>query len=226
MTSRPLIRKSEVAALAATYFALGISVGVVHTNAGTTPWLVIVAAVLVNSASATLSFAAITASGSGIVSGVLGGWLVSTRFGLLAAAVAPRLWPGRGARAAAAFVTFDPNVTLTLYEPADSGTSRRVFVTTSLALALAWWTGSAVSVLIGEHIGDISLLGFDALLPALFIAIIWPRLRERRAALIGSLAAVLALVLVEPLPGAFSLLVATSAALLALLPERTSKPEC
>ncbi len=220
MKPSPLLRKSEIAAIAATFFTLAIPVSVLHIDAGTEPWLVVAASVIIISATATLAFAAVTAAGGSVLSGVLGGWLVSTRFGLLAAAVSPRLWPQRSAKAAAALVTLDPNATLTLNEPVDRGTSRRVFVIMSLALVLPWCIGSAIGVLIGEQIGDISVWGLDAMFPAMFIAIIWPRLRERRSPLVGLSAAVVAVALIEPLPAGLSILIAALMSFWVLLPSR------
>ncbi len=227
MKPRPLLRKSEVAAIAATFFTLSIPIAVVHIEAGTEPWLVLAASWIVISATATLAFAAVTVAGGSVLSGVLGGWLVSTRFGLLAAAVSPRLWPRRSAKAAAALVTLDPNVALALNEPAEAGTSRRVFVTMSLALVVPWWLGSVVGVLIGEQIGDVSVWGFDAMFPAMFVAIIWPRLHERQLPVVGLSAAVIAVALIEPLPAGLSILIAAFMAFWVLLPNRhqAGKPE-
>ncbi|HCB33904.1 MAG TPA: hypothetical protein DEP66_07185 [Acidimicrobiaceae bacterium] len=221
-----LLRPSEVATIAVTYFTLGISTSVVHTTDGTEPWLVMAAALIVNSATATLAFAAITAGGGGFAAGVAGGWLVSTRFGVLAAAVAPRLWPRRSARAAAAFVAFDPNVALALLEPPDSGTSRRVYVVVAAALVLPWWAGTAVGVLIGEHLGDPGALGVDAVFPALFVAIVRPQLQGRRVVAIALAAAVVAVATVEVLPGGLPVLLAALTALWALLPAADRKPGC
>ena len=250
MTSQPLLSTSEAATIAVTYFTLAIPVAVLHTDAGTTPWLVLAAALIVNSATATVAFAAITAAGGGIFSGVLGGWLVSTRFGLLAAAVSPRLWPKKSAKAAAAWVAFDPNVALTLREPIGPGpietgptetgptetgpaaasqagfaASRRTYVTASLSLVVPWWLGTAVGILIGKYIDDFSVFGFDAMLPALFIAIIWPRLQERRTGAIGLAAAIVAVALIEPLPAGLSILAAAVVSFAALLGNRPKGPK-
>ncbi len=222
MTQRPLLTKSEIATVAITYFTLGITVAVVHIEIGTPPWLVIAGSVIVVSATAILSYTAVAVAGGGLVSGVLSGWLVSTRFGLLAAAVAPRLWTRRSAKAAAALVTFDPNVALALNEPAGSPTGRRVYLIASLALLPPYWIGTVVGVLIGESLGDISTYGLDTMLPALFIAIIWPRMRERKSAAIGFAAAVVAVALVQPLPAGLSTLLAATMAFGVLLGKQPS----
>lgn len=209
------LTRGEAWTIAFTYFTIAITVSVVHSTAGTDPLVIIGATLIVNSATATLAFAAVQASGGSAVAGVLSGWLVCTRFGVLAAAIAPRLWPSRARRAAAAFSAFDPNVALAMREDTDQG-ARRVYVTMSLWLVLPWWAGSVIGVIVGEQLGDPQRLGLDAMFPALFIAVIWPQLTGRRPVLIAALGALIAVGLVEPMPGGVPVLLATVAALLAL----------
>jgi predicted branched-subunit amino acid permease len=215
-----LMTRGEAWTIGLTYFTVAITVSVVHSTAGTEPWVIVAATLLVNSATATLAYAAVTTAGGGAVAGVLSGWLVSTRFGLMAAALGPRLWPSRWKRAVAAFSAFDPNVALALRERTDSD-ARRVYVSASLWLVLPWWTGAMLGVIIGEHLGDPRRLGLDALFPALFIAIIWPQLKSRTALSVGLLGAVIALAAVEPMPGGLPVLLAALAALLAMKDRRS-----
>ena len=205
----------EAWTMAFTFFPVAITVSVVHSTAGTAPWVIMSAAFFINSATATLSYAAVTAAGGGTLAGVLGGWLVTTRFGLLAAAISPRLWPSRWKRAAAALYCLDPNVTLALREEDDTNV-RRVYFASTIWMLVPWWAGSAVGILIGDLIGDPQRLGFDAIFPALFVAIIWPQLKNRTTVTICLLGAVIALALVEPAPGGIPVLLGAAAALLAI----------
>ena len=116
----------------------------------------------------------------------------------------------------AAFTAFDPNIALAMREKRDED-AKRVYVTMSLWLVLPWWVGSCVGVVLGEQLGDPQKLGLDAMFPALFVAIIWPQLSSRTAITIGLTGAVIALALVEPMPGGVPVLLAAVAALLALL---------
>lgn len=209
------LQRTDVATIAGTYFSLAIGVSVIHIEAGTQPALVLVAAVMVNAATATLAFAAVAAGGGGFVASVSSGWLVSTRFGVLAATVAPMLWSGRTKRTAAAFAAFDPNVAMALAQP-DPRAARRAFAVVSFWLVVPWWVGSAVGIVVGERIGDPSALGLDAMFPAVFIAVIWPQFRQRHHRTVGVVAAAVGLGLIEVLPGGAPVLLAGLVALWAL----------
>lgn len=212
------LQRSDVATIAATYFTLAIGVSVIHIDAGTQPALVLVAAVLVNAATATLAFAAVAAGGGTLLASISSGWLVSTRFGVLAATVAPMLWRGRTKRTVAAFCAFDPNVALALAQP-DRRAARRAYAVVSFWLVAPWWIGSALGVVVGEWIGDPNALGLDAMFPAVFIAVIWPQFKMRHHRLIGVAAAAVGLGLIEVLPGGAPVLLATLTALWALRSE-------
>lgn len=214
------LAKTEAFTLGFTYFTVGFTVAVLHVTEGTSPLVMIGSVFLVNSVTPTLAFAAVAASGGSTTSGVLSGWLVSTRFGLFAAAIAPRLWPSRWRRAAAAHVAFDPNVALALREETDSD-ARRVFVAASIWLCVPWWVGGTLGALIGDQLGDANKLGLDAVFPAALLAIVWPQLRQRELLPIAISAAAIALLLLEPAPGGVPVLAGACAAVLAL---RISRP--
>jgi predicted branched-subunit amino acid permease len=169
---------------------------------------------LVNAVTPTLAFAAVTASGGTTASGVLGGWLVSTRFGLVAVAVAPRMWASRGKRSAAAHFAFDTNVALAQRESNDLN-AQRVYVAASIWLCIPWWIGGVLGVIIGERLGDPQSLGLDAVFPAVLIAIIWPQLQDRTRTPIAGLAAAATLLLVEIAPGGVPVVVGACGALFA-----------
>ena len=211
--------RGEAITLAFTYFTAGLAVSVLHVTQGTDPLVVVAAAFIVNSATSTLAFAAVATTGGSTVAGVLSGWLVATRFGLFAAALAPRLWPARWRRGAAAHLAFDPSVTLALRERSDDDT-RRAFLAAGLWLCVPWWTSAVIGVLIAEHLGDTDALGLDVVLPALLLAIVWPQLRERSGQMVAAAAALIALTLVGFTPGGVPELLAGGAAGLALWDRR------
>ncbi len=212
-----LFTTSEAATLGFTYFTVGLTVAVLHVTEGTSPLVMIASVFFVNSVTPTLAYAAVTASGGSTLSGILSGWLVSSRFGLFAAALAPRMWPSRAKRAVAAHVVFDPNVALAQRE-ADDIDARKVYVAASFWLCVPWWIGGVLGVVVGERLGDPQTLGLDAVFPAALLAIIWPQLRNRDLVPIAIVAALAALMLLESTPGGVPVLVAACAATLALRP--------
>jgi predicted branched-subunit amino acid permease len=205
----------DAATLAVTYFTAGLAVSVLHVTQGSDPLVVIAAAFIVNSATSTLAFAAVTTTGGSSIAGVASGWLVATRFGLFAAALGPRLWPRRWRRALASHLAFDPSVALALREE-DDEQARRAFMAAGLWLCVPWWAAAVVGALVADRLGDTDALGFDTILPALLLAIIWPQLRERSGQVIAGTSVVVALALVGFTPGGVPELAGGAAALLML----------
>ncbi|MFB0927139.1 MAG: AzlC family ABC transporter permease [Acidimicrobiales bacterium] len=209
------LTSGESLTIGLTYFTVGLTVAVLHVTDGTAPWVMIASVFIVNSVTPTLAYAAVTASGGSTAAGVLSGWLVSTRFGLFAAAIAPRLWRSKTKRAIAAHASFDPNVALAMREK-DDDDARRVYLATSLWLCIPWWIGGIIGTLIGSGLSDPGALGLDAVFPAALIAIIWPQLAKADLRVIAATAVVIAIALLEATPGGVPVLAAAGAALLAL----------
>lgn len=204
---------AELLAISATYFAVGMSAAVLLVNAGTDRGIVVAAAVAVNAVTTQLAYLAAVESGASVVVAVLSGWLVATRFGLLALAIGPRLWPGGWRRLLAAHTIFDPNAAIAARGD-DVDTSRRSFVIATWFLVPPWIVGSVFGAVVADHLGDPAALGLDAVLPALLLAIIWPRLASPTGRRVGLVAVVVALALVELTPGGVPVLAAAAAAAL------------
>lgn len=212
--------RGDAATLAITYFTAGLAVSVLHVTQGADPLVVIAAAFIVNSATSTLAFTAVATTGGSTLAAVASGWLVATRFGLFTAALGPRLWPQRWRRALVAHLAFDPSVALAMREDTDDQ-ARRAFVSAGLWLCVPWWTSAIIGSLIAERLGDTDALGFDVILPALLLAIVFPQLRDRGGQLVAAVSVLLALGLVGFTPGGVPELVGGTAALLVL----TRQPE-
>ena len=56
-----------------------------------------------------------------------------------------------------------------------------------------WNLATAVGAVAGEAVGDPRTFGLDAAVGAAFLALLWPRLKDRRNILVGVLAAAVAL---------------------------------
>jgi len=215
---------SEGVTLGITYFTVGLTVAVLHVTEGTTPLVMLASVFLVNSVTPTLAYAAVAEAGGSLWTGIVSGWLASSRFGLFAAAIAPRLWRSRARRAVAAHMMFDPNVAIARREPTDERV-RRVFVAASAWMVVPWWIGGSLGIVVGDRLGDPDRFGFDVVFPATLLAILWPALRDRSNRWLAGLAVVLALALVEPAPGGVPVLAAAAVSLLALRGVETGDTE-
>jgi 4-azaleucine resistance transporter AzlC len=80
-------------------------------------------------------------------------------------------------------------------------------------LYLCWNAGTVVGLLLGDVVGDPNQLGLDAAFPALFLALLVPQLRGRRAVSAALLGAGIALVLIPFSPAGIPILAGAVAAL-------------
>ena len=92
----------------------------------------------------------------------------------------------------------------------------RTLIVAGAVMWLAWVGGTAIGVLGGSAIGDPNALGLDGGLAALFLALVWPQLRERRSQLVALLGAAIALGLVPFTPAGLPIIAAATAALVGL----------
>ena len=69
-----------------------------------------------------------------------------------------------------------------------------------IVLYLAWNTGTAVGVLGGGALGDPRRIGLDAAFPALFLALLVPQVRTRRAQMVALVGGLIALTLIPFVP--------------------------
>jgi predicted branched-subunit amino acid permease len=85
-----------------------------------------------------------------------------------------------------------------------------------LVMYAAWVGGTMIGTLVGEGLGDPSKLGLDAAFPALFLALLVPQVRSRRAVWASLLGAAIALALTPFAPAGVPIVAASAACLLGL----------
>ena len=173
--------------IALTFFAIGVTVNVLVYDRVGSAVKTIAAAGIVLSATSELAYIAVRDVGGSVVAALIAGWVVASRFGLLAAGLGARINVGRVHRGLAALNALDPNVGVAIQQPEPSQVIRAYWWVTG-ALHLGWWVGTFAGVFLGNFIGDADRLGLDAVFPALLLAIIANLLRQRPgfvAALVG-----------------------------------------
>ncbi|MFV0523168.1 MAG: AzlC family ABC transporter permease [Acidimicrobiales bacterium] len=201
----PPIRWVDLVTLGFTYFAVGVTVSVALVERGTPTLNILGAAVIVYSATSELAYIAVRDGGGGVVAGVLSGWLVASRFGLLCVSLGAKLTGDRGERTVAALLAVDPSVALAAQQ-SDPVRVRQVYRRASVVLMSGWLAGNLVGVGVGNVVSDANRWGLDAVFPAALLAIIGNRLRSGdglTAALVG---AGLCLLLVPVAPGGVPIL--------------------
>jgi 4-azaleucine resistance transporter AzlC len=200
-----------ILAIALAVLTFGISFGVLARAAGLDALQAIAMSAIVFAGSA--QFAAIAAldGGASALSAALAGTALNSRYLPLGLVVGRSLDGGLAHRAASSHLIIDESVALAA--DATGRVDEPRFRVTGLALLGAWVVGTMAGALGGGLVGDPGRLGLDAAFPALFLALISPRLRAERGARRAALAgAALAAAGVVVLPVGLGIVVAAAGA--------------
>ncbi|MGA1724406.1 MAG: AzlC family ABC transporter permease [Ilumatobacteraceae bacterium] len=205
-----------------TFFTLGVTVNVLVLERTGSELRTVVAALVVNAATTELAYLAVRDAGGGLLAGLIAGWVVATRFGLLAAGLGARISVGRWHRAAAGLQSFDPNVGVAVQETKPRDVIS-VFWWVTLAMHLGWVSGTLIGVFLGNVIGDAERLGLDAVFPALLLAVIASLLRRRDGLAAAVIGGAICAVLIPVLPAGVPIILSLGGAVAALsIPGRSS----
>lgn len=205
----------DLGALALTFFALGVTVNVLVLERVGSEALTIGAAMLINAATTELAYIAVRDAGGTQVAAVVAGWVVASRFGLLAVSLGSRLEVGRLHRVVAATQAFDPNVGLAIQQRTPARVVS-VFWRVTAAMHAGWYLGIVVGVFLGNVIGDAERFGLDAVFPAALLAIVGNLLRQRAGAVAAGVGGLLCLVLIPVAPAGIPIIVSLAGALVAM----------
>jgi 4-azaleucine resistance transporter AzlC len=200
-----------VAALAIIFAGFGASFGLLARSAGM-GWL----APIVMSATSfagSAQFAAVSILGTGgtVAAAVTAAVLLNARYWPIGVSVAPWLKGPAWSRFLRAQLVVDES-----WAVSAEGEGRfdpRILVGAGLTLYAAWVTGTAVGSLGGEFLGDPNALGFDAALPALFLALVLPQIRNRRSLVAAVIGGAIGLALTPLTPAGVPIIAASAACL-------------
>jgi predicted branched-subunit amino acid permease len=206
---------ADLATLCFTFFALGVTVNVLVLERVGSEARTVVAAFGINAATTELAYLAVRDAGGTQLAALVAGWVVASRFGLLAASLGARLHVGTWHRVAAGLQSFDPNVTFAIQQE-QARDVVRVFWRVTAAMHLGWFAGTIVGVTLGNVIGDADRFGLDAVFPAALLAIIGGLLRDRPPAVAAAVGGGLCLVLIPVAPAGLPIIVSVAGAFVAL----------
>jgi 4-azaleucine resistance transporter AzlC len=191
-------------------FAVGvfaISFGVAAVGAGASVAQACAMSLLVFTGASQFSAVSVLASGGTAASAFGGAALLSARNGVYGLAMSRHLDGSLGKKLVAAQLVIDESTAMAVAQD-DPAHRRAAFWVTGLSVYVFWNTGTLVGALLGTAI-DPRTYGLDAAIPAAFVAILFPLLRERvprRAAITG---AVVCLALIPFTPVGVPILCAT-----------------
>jgi 4-azaleucine resistance transporter AzlC len=198
--------------LAIAPFLFGAAFGVLALDAGFGTVGAVAMSATTFAGSAQFAAATILDDGGGVAAAVVAALLLNARYVPLSLAVAS-IFPGsRRRRAVASQLIVDESWAL-------AGRSGRfeygVLLGAGALLYVLWVGGTALGTLAGDLL-DPEAIGLDAAFPALFLALLAPYLRERRALVTALVAAAITIVLLPFAPPGVPIVAASLAALIGL----------
>jgi 4-azaleucine resistance transporter AzlC len=204
------IRAGLVLALAPLLF--GASFGLLAVHAGIGRLGAVVMSATTFAGSAQFAAASILDSGGGVAAAIVAAVLLNARYVPLSLAVAP-IFPGsRKRRLLESQLIVDESWAL-------SGRSGRfdygILAGVGILLYVVWVGGTALGTVVGDLL-DPDAIGLDAAFPALFLALLAPYLRSRRALATALVAGTITLALLPVAPPGVPIVAASVACLIGL----------
>jgi predicted branched-subunit amino acid permease len=201
----------------------GVSFGAISVAAGLDVFQTCVLSLLAFTGASQFALVGVVASGGAPLSGAVTALMLGTRNSLYGLRLAPLLdWHG-WRRAAAAHVLIDESTAMSVNR-ATRPAARTGFLSTGLAVFVLWNLATLGGALAGKALGDPRTYGLDAAVGGAFLALLWPRLSNRRNQVVAVLAVALALGLVPGTAAGVPVLSAAVVALAAGALTRTTDP--
>ncbi|MFZ2502396.1 MAG: AzlC family ABC transporter permease [Nocardioides sp.] len=203
--------------------AYGLSMGAVSVAAGLTVAQSCALSLLVFTGASQFALVGVLAAGGAPVSGSVAALLLGSRNMLYGLRLAPTLGFTGWRRLGAAQLVIDESTAMSINRPSQAS-ARLGFVATGLAVFVFWNLATLIGALAGSQLGDPETFGLDAAVGAAFLALLWPRLRDRRNRLVAVLAAALALGLVPVTAAGIPVIAAGGVALVVGLLSKAADP--
>jgi 4-azaleucine resistance transporter AzlC len=187
----------------------GVSFGVLAEAAGMGSLAPLVMSATTFAGSAQFAAVSVLGAGGGAAAASAAAVLLNLRYAPMGLAAARAFRGGRLRRLVESQLVIDEGWALA--NRGEGLFDRPIMIGAGLLLYVAWVGGTAIGVLAGEALGDPEALGLDAAFPALFLALLVPQLRSRRALAAALGGAGIALALVPWTPPGVPIIAATAA---------------
>jgi len=205
----------------------GIAFGAAAAGAGLSTWQAVAMSALMFTGASQFALVGVLGAGGGALAALGSALLLGTRNTVYGVRLAPLLTPrGWVRRAGTAQLVIDESTAMAVAAP-DRELGRLAFWATGGTVYVFWNLMTLVGALGASGLGETAQAALDSVVPAAFLALLWPRLRRtaaepevsRRVAVGG---AVVALVLTPFVPAGVQVVLAVVAVLLAGRPRRTA----
>jgi predicted branched-subunit amino acid permease len=196
----------------------GLSFGALSAASGLSLWQTQVLSLFMFSGGSQFAvIGVIGATGAaGAIPAILSAWLLGIRNGFYALRLTSVLEVVGLRRVLAAQLTIDESNAVSAAQ-SEPKLARRGFWLTGAAVFVFWNSFTFLGALLGSQVGDPSMWGLDAAAAAAFLGLLWPRLQMGHPGAIAVTAAVLATLLIGPLPAGIPVIVAAPVAVAAVM---------
>jgi predicted branched-subunit amino acid permease len=204
--------------------AYGLSFGAIAVTGGLDVWQTCALSLLMFTGASQFALVGVVSSGGAPFSGAATALLLGSRNGLYGLRLAPLLgWTG-WRRLGAAHLVIDESTAMSVTRDNEQD-ARTGFLSAGLSVFALWNLATLVGALAGQSLGDPRTFGLDAAVGGAFLALLWPRLRDRANQVAAVLAVAVALGLVPLTPAGFPVLAAGVVAVLVGARSRASRAD-
>ncbi|MBW1638515.1 AzlC family ABC transporter permease [Microbacterium resistens] len=195
--------------------AYGVSFGALSVASGLDIWQTCVLSLVMFTGGSQFAFVGVVGAGglAALPAAIASAVLLGVRNVAYGIRMSPVIGRGFARRAAAAHFTIDESTAVSLAQRSERA-RRAGFWLTGIGVFVGWNLTTLVGALLGDVLGDPKTWGLDAAAAAAFLALLWPRLRQRQAIAVGVAAAVVATALTPVLIPGLPVLVAAAVALI------------
>jgi predicted branched-subunit amino acid permease len=206
----------------------GVAFGAAAANAGLSPLQACAMSLLMFTGASQFALVGVLGAGGGALAALGSALLLGTRNTVYGVRLLPLLAPrGRWRRLGAAHWVIDETTALAVSAP-DDGLARLAFLAGGATIFTLWNATTLVGALGAAALGSTASAALDAVVPAAFLALLWPRLRggfpeAGRQRLVAVGGAVVALALTPVVPPGVQVIAAVAAVALAGRPTRVDE---
>lgn len=191
--------------------AFGATFGAVATGSGLGLGQAVVLSAVMFTGASQFAFVGVVAAGGTAAAAVSAALLLGVRNAFYGIPVSRLVRPRGVRRPLTAHLVIDETTAMAVAER-DPAAGRHAFWVTGLLLCALWNLGTLLGAVLGQGV-DAEALGLDVAAPAVFLALLWPQLRERTAPVTALLGAGVALALIPVAPPGVPVLAAAAVAL-------------
>ena len=179
--------------------AAGVAFGAVAVSSHFTVAQACVLSLVLFSGASQFSLVAVMSAGGSALSAIITGAFLGGRNGLYGVRMAPILKLKGLKKILGAQVTIDESTGVAIAQK-DLADQRTAFWYTGIGVYVFWNLSTLIGALAAKSIGNTSAWGLDVASPAIFCAVLFPRLKERRLLIAAVLAFIWALSITELVP--------------------------